>query len=443
MRYVLVGLSHRTAPVEYRERVVFGRDEIVPATATLARDPRIQECLLLSTCNRTEVAAVSAGDGQHAAAIDGIREFIRRERALTGEDLDRYLYAHQGVEVVRHIFRVASSLDSMVLGEPQILGQIKEAYDAAQAAKTLGRELDPLLQRAFSVAKRVRTDTGISRNPVSIAQAATELAGRIFGTLEGRSILILGTGKMAELAAKHLLSGGGVANVYVTSRTFQRAQDCAARVGGSPVTFDRLHEYLPRVDIVISSTAAPHHILRREDGPVLMRNRKGRPIFFIDIAVPRDIDPALNEIDNVYLYDIDDLQQAAEEGMEERRREADRAEAIVAEEVSRFVARVKVRGATPIIVAMREKLHGIAGAEIDRHRGRLGPLSDNQEEAIRQMMSALVQKILHGPIRQVKKSTGSGAEGATLNLVRQMFDLDVDFEAGEEAPGGRRERTRR
>ncbi len=427
--YIIVGLNHRTAPLEVREKLAFSREEAGEVARGLQALDGLEELAVLSTCNRTEVLAAPTEGLPADTAVREIRDFLGALRGLDPAQLDRHLYAHKDLDAVRHAFRVASSLDSMMVGEPQILGQVKEAYTVAVQAGSLGPKLEALLQRAFTVAKRVRTSTAISRNPVSISYAAADLAGRIFGSLAGRSVLILGAGKMADLAARHLI-GGGVRTIYVASRTFQHAQEMARSYNAVPVTFDRFKEYLPQVDIVISSTAAPHYILRREDGLHLMKERRGAPIFFIDIAVPRDIDPELNKLDNLYLYDIDDLQKVVDTGVEERRKEAVRAEEIVEDEVIQFHTRARARLAAPTIVALREKLHGVAEEEMRRHRSSLGSLSENQETAVKELLASVVNKLLHGPTREVKRAGAAQGGASTVDLVRKMFDLPED-EAGD------------
>jgi len=426
---LLIGLSHRTAPLEIRERLAFNKEEAEEVTAALKTSTGIDEGILLSTCNRTEVIT-SLNDGvTPEQTVQKVRDFLCGARSLEPAELDKYLYVHKGVEAVRHLFRVASSLDSMMVGEPQILGQVKEAYSLGARAGSLGPRLEWLLQHAFSVAKRVRADTQISRNPVSIAYAASELAGKIFGSLEGKAVMVLGAGKMADLAVMHLLRAG-VRKVFVASRTFHHAQELAERYNGVPVTMDRFQEHLPEADIVISSTAAPHYVFRHDDAQRLMKARRGRPIFFIDIAVPRDIDPSVNNLDNLYLYDIDDLQRVVDAGMEERRREAVLAEAIVEEEVKNYIARARARQAAPAIVALRSKLHDVARSEMSRFRNKLGPLSEQQESTIRDLLSSVVNKVLHGPTREMKKSAAQNLDGQAIDLVRRMFDLPDPADEG-------------
>ena len=405
-----------------REKLAFTRDELGEVSSRLRSVPGIEEGVILSTCNRTEVLAAPRAGVPHEQVIDGIRDFLCDARDIEAAELERHLYAHKGLEAVRHLFRVASSLDSMMIGEPQILGQVKDAWSLATQAESVGPRLDSLLQRAFAVAKRVRAGTQIARNPVSISYAAAELAGRIFGSLAGRSVMILGAGKMADLAARHLITGG-VRSVTVVSRTLHHAQELARRHNGTAVTFDSFEQYLPKVDIVVASTAAPHHVLDLAQAQRLMRQRRGRPIFFIDIAVPRNIDPACNKLDNLYLYDIDDLQQVVDHGLEDRRREAVLAEAMIEEELAAFKSRERAREASPTIVALREKMQGMAQDEMRRFRGKLGPLSEKQEAAIEEMVSALVNKLLHGPTRELKRAAGPEGTPQVGRLVSRMFDL--------------------
>ncbi len=431
---ILVGLNHRTAPVEVREKLAFSREEAEAVSAGLRTLEGMEELVLLSTCNRTEVLAAAGNGIGPDTARRIIRDYLGKSRSLEPSEIDRYLYSHHGLNAVRHLFRVASSLDSMMVGEPQILGQVKEAYNVAAQAGSLGPRLDPLLQRAFAVAKKIRTQTQISRNPVSVAYAATDLAGKIFGSLANRSVMILGAGKMADLAARHLMRFG-VQSILVASRTLHHARDLAQSYNGVPITLDRFREHLPTVDIVISSTAAPHYILSKDDGLRLMKARRGRPIFFVDIAVPRDIDPGLNDIDNVYLYNIDDLQKVVDSGVEERRREAVRAEEIIESEVMQFQARAGAREAAPTIVALREKIHRLAEEELQRFRSGLGPLTAEQERTLRAMMSSLVNKVLHGPTREAKKAGASPAGADAIELIRRMFGLEGPRrESGKEGP---------
>jgi glutamyl-tRNA reductase len=323
-----------------------------------------------------------------------------------------------------------------VIGEAQILGQVKEAYALAGQVGSLGPVLDTLLRRAFTVAKRVRTETGIARHPVSIAYAAVALARDIFGDLHERAAMIVGAGKMARLAAQHLV-GNGVRSVLVANRSYQRADELARELGGRAVPFDRLFEEMENADIVISSTAAPHLVILREHAQRLSRARRGRPIFFIDIAVPRDVDPKVNEVDNVYLYDIDELQGVVQAGLQERRKEMEVAETIVERETEAFLSWMKSLEVTPTIVDLRRHLHEIADHEVERFRSRLSGLTPGQEEAVRQMAASLVNKLLHPPTLALKRLAAQDGASSRVKLIRELFGIDLPAEAPVE--GGTRE----
>ncbi len=322
MNIIVVGLSHKTAPVEIRERVAFAPTAMEKPLRQVAALPGISEGLIVSTCNRVEVYAVSR---EAEAGIAHLRHFMADYHGLPTEELDSHLYDYQGEAAIQHIFRVASSLDSMVIGEPQILGQIKTAYGYAAEFKTAGLILNRLLHKAFSVAKRVRTETEIASNAVSVSFAAVELARKIFDSLTDKTVLLIGAGEMCELAARHFMNNG-VAKVHVTNRTFERAQKLADEFGGKPILFDNFVDHLPQIDIVLTSTGAPNFILGHKTIEEVIRRRKYKPMFFIDIAVPRDIDPRVNAIENVYLYDVDDLQGVVQANLKERHKEAKKAE---------------------------------------------------------------------------------------------------------------------
>jgi glutamyl-tRNA reductase len=423
---LLTGLSHHTAPLEVRERMVFDGPSLPVGLKRLGEvAPAAEEWLILSTCNRTEVLV----RGRETAAMPGqIRSFLLEKSGLEIGRLDTALYTLHDLEAIRHFFRVSSSLDSMVVGEPQILKQVKDAHACSLREGRLGTLLDGVCRRAFQTAKRVRTETDIARNPVSISYAAAELAKTIFGDLTGRSILVLGAGEMSELTLRHLLSSGA-GTVYVSTRHFERAVELARRVGGEAVAFDRMKECLERVDIVISSTAAPHALVRRDEMVPMMRRRRNRPIFFIDIAVPRDIEPEVNTIDNVYLYDIDDLQRVVDENLEERQRAAGRAEEIVESEVESFQRWYLGLAAGPTIAALRKSLHQIKEREMERFQSRLGDLPAHQQSAVEEFARALVNKILHRPSTELKRSLDGRSAPGQVELVRRLFGLD-------EPPGG-------
>jgi len=375
-----LGLSHHSAPLEVREKLTFPADALEGALGRLTGRELLREGLILSTCNRTELL----GDTGASDACDGaeaMRDFLASERGFAVQELDRYCYRMADREAVHHLFRVTASLDSMVLGEGQILRQVREAYQAALRARSVGSVLDPLLRRALEVAKRVRTETGIARHPVSISAAAVTLARTIFGDLAGRRILIVGAGKMSELTARHLF-GRGVGSVVVANRSIERAWSLAREFGGEAVPFDRLFEAAEKADIVISSTAAQEPILRYDDALRLIRARKNRPIFLIDISVPRDIEPRVNTIDNVYLYDLDDLKGVVAASRAERAAEAKLAEKIVQREAKAFHAWVRTLDLSPAIVEVRRRLERVRADEMERYRSRLAGLTPEKADRL-------------------------------------------------------------
>jgi glutamyl-tRNA reductase len=425
MRLLVTGLSHRTAPLEIRERLAFDPASIPLAIERLREicGPKT-ECLLLATCNRTEVVLAHPQPEVTRAAV---RRFFLEKSGLEPSRLDAVLYRHEGIEAVRHLFRVAASLDSMVVGETQILKQVREAHARATASGSVGGLLDGICRRAFQAAKRVRTETEVGRYPVSISSAATDLARRIFGSLEACTVLVLGAGEMSKLSVRHLVSAGA-GRVLVITRHAERAGDLACRVGGEARPFSSLIESLTEADIVIASTSAPHPIVHRGDVAEVMRHRRGRPIFFIDIAVPRDIDPAVHGLENVYLYNLDELQRVVEENLRGRGRAADRAEALVREEVSSCAKWYAAQAATPAITALRRTMDEMREREFSRVRGRLSSLSEDQMALVEQFSRALVNKILHRPTIELRRALETGAQPGDVDLVRRLFGVD------EEAP---------
>ena len=415
MQLALVGLSHKTAPVEIREKLAFNADDLGNALRSLVSCDGISEAMILSTCNRVEVLAEAPDEG-------AIRDFLCAYHRISNETVTNHLYTLRNNEVIRHVFRVAASLDSMVVGEPQILGQVKEAYRFATEAGTVGMHLGSVMDRAFAVAKKVRTETGIAQSAVSVSYAAVELARKIFGDLSGKSVMIIGASKMGELAARHL-KRAGVSMVMVTNRTFERAVEMAQLFEGAAVQFEQLNDHLDRADIVISSTGAPHFVITKPNAEQIIRRRKNRPMFFIDIAVPRDIDPAVNEIDNVFLYDIDDLQQVVDENMAERVKEASRAEEIVDYEVEAFCTRLRTRAVVPTIVELQDQLERLRRAEIERNRKHLGPMTPEQQEAVDRITRSMVNKILHHPISHLKALAHDPKGPEYIKLVRRIFNV--------------------
>jgi glutamyl-tRNA reductase len=380
-----------------RERIAISRDDLPETTRALAAQPGVSECMIVSTCNRVEILAAVEPD---AAGLAG---FLQRHFGLDPALLAPHLYEHRDQEAVRHLFRVAASLDSMVVGEPQILGQVKEAFAVARAAGTVGGQLEHLLQSTFAAAKRVRTETEIGSNSVSIASVAVELARKIFGSLQGRTVFLVGAGKMSELAARHLVQQGAGA-ILVTNRTLERARRMAESFAGQVIPFEQLYDAASQADIVISSTGAPHPIFRREHGQAFMHRRRNRPMFFIDIAVPRDVDPAMGKLEGIFVYDIDDLQAVAAAHMVERSREATDAEALIAAEVERFQQRLLTVNVAPAIVALQHQAEEIRQAELKRAQAHLGPLSAEQIAAVEALTRGLVNKFLHPPMQALKQA---------------------------------------
>jgi glutamyl-tRNA reductase len=419
MNLLLVGVNHRTAPVEVRERLHIPESRLAAAVVALVRCEGILEGLIISTCNRVELVA-SAEEGVDAEPL--LRNFLAGYHRCDLSSYEAYLYCHRQQEAIRHLFRVAASLDSMLVGEPQILGQMKRAHAIARDAGALGGLLDEVLTHSLAVARKVRRETAIGTAAVSVSYAAVELAKKIFGSLTGKTIFVIGAGKMSELAARHLLSSGASA-IFVSNRTYDRAAELAQAFHGTAIRFEQLPEYISRADIVISSTGAPHFVIQKHQVEKMLAARKNRPIFFVDIAVPRDIDPAVNELDNVFVYDIDDLAQVVEANKKQREREAVYAEEIVQQEVQRMMRRVASREVVPTIVALGERLDHIRESELERHRGRLANLTPEQREAVEALTRSIVNKILHGPITQLKSAAGHPERSTLVQLIRRMFGV--------------------
>jgi len=419
MKLLVTGVSHKTAPVEVRECLAFRENSLPAALADLKSREGVNEAVILSTCNRVEIT-VTTGDQHDPQSI--VDSFLSDHKAISSSAIGPYLYRHQGQDAIHHLFRVAASLDSMVIGEPQILGQLKQAYAAAKDCGAVCGWLDGLLTRAFSVAKRVRSETGIGQMAVSVSYAAVELARKIFGTLTGRTIMIVGAGKMSELAARHLRRSGA-SHVFVTNRTHERAVEMAALFQGTPVEYTRFVSLLPEVDIVITSSGAPHFILHKDEMHRVIAARRNRPMFLIDIAVPRNIEPSVNDLDNVFLYDIDDLQEVVNANLRERMKEADHAEKLVSEEVDRMMARLKVAEVTPTIVGLQEQLEQIRAGEIEKARRKFGPFTPEQEQAIEMLTRGIINKIAHGPISELRNHAGHPEGAHVVAAIRKAFHL--------------------
>jgi len=416
MRFQLIGVNHNSAPVEMRERLAIPESRLPDACRDLTAHPGIEEGMVISTCNRVELVTHTTN-----GAAD-LRGFLGEHFQVKADELDPYLYEYREKDAVRHVFRVASSLDSMVVGEAQILGQVKEAYATARAVGAVRAQLEQLFTRAFAVAKRVRTETAVGSSSVSIASVAVELAKKIFGTLNGKTVFIVGAGKMSELAARHLMAHGCAA-IFVSNRTYDRAVGLAHRFNGEAIKFDDLYDTCDRADIVITSTGSPHAIFRREHGEQFLARRKNRPMFFIDIAVPRDVAPEMGKLDGIFTYDIDDLQQAVSSHVADRRKEAERAEAIITSEVENFEARLRTLDVVPTIVSLQDHLETIRQAEIDRVRGRLGPLSPEQEIAVEALTRGIISKVMHTPITTLKTAAREAEATTVIEVVRRLFNL--------------------
>ena len=420
---VLIGVNHKTAPVELRERLGTSKnaDEILLHLAQLFP---LKEVLFLSTCNRVEILFTSK---MANSGIEAVKNFLAEFNQIPLNRFESSLYIYQQTEAVKHLFRVASSLDSMVVGEPQILGQIKDAYRLALKHRTAGPILNRLLHKAFSVAKRIRTETKLAHHAVSVSYAAVEMAKKIFGHLEDKKVLLIGAGEMAELAVQHLLNNG-VKSITVANRTLERAIELAEKFNGKPISFEERKEALREVDIVISSTGAPHFVVYYEDVKKVMRGRRHKPIFFIDIAVPRDIDPEINRLDNAYVYDIDDLQSVVELNRAKREKEAKKAERIVEEETIKFQRWLETLDVVPTIIALKRKLEKIRYKELNKTFNHLKHLSEADKQAIYIMTEAMIKKILHDPISYLKQREDKEKIELYLDITRRLFNLDAPEE---------------
>ena len=424
MTLALIGVNHKTAPIELRERIAISREDLPETTRVLAAMPGVTECMIVSTCNRVEILAfVDSPDTDLAG-------FLHSQFGLDPSLLAPHIYQHHDQDAVRHLFRVAASLDSMVVGEPQILGQVKEAFAVARATGTIGGQLEHLLQSTFAAAKRVRSETAIGSNSVSIASVAVELARKIFGSLQGRTVFLVGAGKMSELAARHLVQQGAGA-ILVTNRTQERARQLAEPFDGRVIPFDKLYEAATDADIVISSTGAPHPIFRREHGQAFLHRRRNRPMFFIDIAVPRDVDPKMNKLEGIFVYDIDDLQSVAASHMEARSREASDAETLIAGEVERFRQRQRTVNVAPAIVALQRQAEELRQTELRRISARLGSLTAEQAAAVEALTRGLVNKFLHPPMQALKQAAREN-DSARMEALCDTWSLP----SGNENPSG-------
>ena len=418
MKIFVVGLNHKIADVEVREKLAFNGPKLEEGLMRFRELPEIQEAIILSTCNRVELYA-NVNDA--AKASESVKAFLSEFHNINRTSLDTALYIYDDISAVRHVFRVASSLDSMVVGEPQILGQLKDAFDLALTKKTTGILLNRLMKKAISVAKRVRTETRIAENAVSISFAAVELAKKIFTDLSTRVFMLLGAGEMAELAAKHLISNG-VKEVLVSNRTFERACELAEEFHGRPVRFEDFIQEMVRTDIIICSTGAPHYILTKTQMHKVMKERKQRQVFIIDISVPRNIDPEINDLANVYLYNVDDLQGVVDSNMFERQKEAQKAENIIEEEIEIFLKWLASLDSVPTIIALREKAEEVRKEELDKLFHKIQGIGVKEKEAIEYMATAIMNKLIHPPTAALKEDSEN--KDILVATIKRLYGIE-------------------
>jgi glutamyl-tRNA reductase len=418
---VLIGVNHKTAPVELREKLAFSTEETENALKLFQKSPHINEAMIISTCNRVEVLMVTKN---RISAIETISSFISETKNIAPKGLKASTYILSGTRSIQHIFRVASSLNSMMIGEPQILGQVKEAFKTAVNKKSTGLILNRLMHKAFTVAKRVRSETGIGGHAVSISYAAVELAKKIFDTLDDKTVMLVGAGEMAELAVEHLIRNTASGHLLVANRTLSVGVELAKRYNGYAIRLGEIPEKLKTVDIIISSTGSPDYVITKNQVKPAMRSRKNRPLFFIDIAVPRDIDPIINRISNAYVYDIDDLQGVINENIETRNAESIKAERIVDESVIKFSEWYESLDVIPTIIALRTKLDAIADAELSKTMQTLQHLSSSDRKAFERMAESLINKILHDPTLFLKNPGSHRNKSVYLDFTRKLFNID-------------------
>lgn len=439
MNFVLIGVNHKSAPLQVRERLAIPAARLQEATQSLLGVPCVREGMILSTCNRVELITYQE------PAQANLLQFLENYFALDANSLRPYLYEYRATEVVRHLFRVAASLDSLVVGEPQILGQVKESYNAAQSVGAIQSNLEPLLQRTFTVAKKVRNETSIGISSISIASVAVDLARKIFGSLQGKTVLLMGAGKMGELAARSLIQQGA-ATIYLCNRTYERAVALEQMFAGQSaraeaIPLESLHDYAAQADIVVTSTGSATPLFHRQHAQMYSHRRKQRPMFFIDIAVPRDVDPEINRVEGIFVYNIDDLQAVAVSNMANRAREALDAESIVRQEVERYALRMQSLDAVPSIIALQQNLEEVRQNELRRMAARLGNLSPEQLQAVDLVTRAMINKMQHAPIQALKRAARDGDQ-TTLEVIQAVFDLknkeagaaDLSAAAEETAP---------
>ena len=422
MNVLVIGLNHKTASIEIREKIAFDGPKLGEAIDIFKTSPEVRENAILSTCNRVEIYAVVEDIN---SGIEYIKKILSDFHHVPPDFLDKSLYVYAGRKALRHIFRVASSLDSMIVGEPQILGQLKDAFDFALKRKSSGVLLNKLMKKAISVAKRIRTETGIAENAVSISFAAVELSKKIFEDLSTKTFMLIGAGEMAELAARNLISNG-VKDVFVTNRTYERAAELAREFDGKVVEFDDFIQELIHTDIVICSTGAPTYILMKEQMHTIMKQRKNKPVFIIDISVPRNIDPEINNIDNIYLYNIDDLQGVIDINIEERSREAEKAEGIIDIEVDTLLKWYASLSTVPAIIALRDKAEAIRKEELEKAVRKLDGLNEEEIKSIEALTNSIVHKLIHPPTAALKSAEED--RESLIATIKKLYGIDEEEE---------------
>ena len=428
LRVVVVGISHRTAPVEIRELFTFSREETQSAVVELNGRDGIEECMVLSTCNRTEIYAASENVD---TCVESIKRYLSESSGEAAEEFSPYLYMSIGHMAARHLYKVACGIDSMVMGEPQILGQVKDAYKTAVLKQTAGLILNRLCHSAFFAAKRVRTETGIGSRAVSVSYVAVELAKRIFDDLSVRKVMLVGSGEMAELAARNLVNAG-IGELVIASRQFDNAASLSERLGGKPIRFEELFYYLKDMDIVITATGSSDFIIKKSHAKEALKLRNNEPVFMIDIAVPRDIDPRVEELADIYLYDIDDLKGVLDENMKTRKESAAKADEIVLEVEKAFQAWIGGLKAVPTIIELKNRFEMIKNLEVERALSKLDNYSEKDKDVIEVMASRIVGKILHNPLTNLKKEASTSMGALYVDSVKRLFELESDILIVEE-----------
>lgn len=431
MQIILVGINHKTAPVELREKLSFPEGKLGSSLLELNSKNSIRESLILSTCNRTEIYAHASNEEE---GVRDIIDFLCSAHNLIKEDFTAHLYRMEGELAVKHIFSVAGGIDSMILGEGQVLGQVKSAFAACQEAGTSGPVLNKLFSTAIKTGKRARSETAISQGASSVSFAAVELAKKIFGSLSGHQVLLVGAGKMSELTLK-LLFDAGIKFAIVANRTFDRACTLAENYGGKAIQFDEIQEYLKKVDIVISSTGAPHYILTREKIMPIMRMRKDKPLFIIDIAVPRDVEPAVNDIDDVYLYDIDDLSNVVEDNLKVRTKEVEKVKRIIEEEASEFIHFFNTVEVIPVLKELRKTFDDISLNQMEQIVSK-NSCTEEEKQRLESFRRTLVQKLLHQPMVKIKSMAQEKDSHLYMKTITELFDLKEAEEPVEESHEG-------